>query len=317
MQKLEIIEELSVRNSLIERVDVLDKVKQIVYFGNTDYITVNLALKYYGVNESTLKMLLKNNKSELITDGLKVLNYNDMKQFCESNKLTYNKKTRSMVLIPKRALLRIGMLLRDSEVAKEVRTMLLDNHEKLSNLHNDLKNGVEIDIDKTSPTYFVDKEKSILEQKQLLVKDICDALINADINRESMLKSKLISLEHELTELEKERASMYEDKADKFDIYLDSNGLTTVDQLSKTLAIKKLGKNNLYKLLREQGYLRSDGHNKNIPYQKYVDRGLFELCVTGSFEINDKTYNSYLSHVTSKGVEHIIELVKKLGYTVK
>ena len=40
--------------------------------------------------------------------------------------VTFKIPSRGLTLIPKRALLRIGMLLRDSEVAKEVRSRLLD-----------------------------------------------------------------------------------------------------------------------------------------------------------------------------------------------
>ncbi|HHB2937638.1 MULTISPECIES: hypothetical protein [Bacillus cereus group] len=43
----------------------------------------------------------------------------------EQTKITY----RNVALFPKRAILRIGMLLRDSEVAKEVRTQLLNIEE--------------------------------------------------------------------------------------------------------------------------------------------------------------------------------------------
>lgn len=323
MKNLEIIERKEVRNSLIDRIDVLDKVKKIVYFGNTDYVTVDLSTKYYNVPKGTMDDLIRRNKDELLLDGLRVYKYKEIKDMIKPIGNTKNLDipsfeipTRGLTLIPKRALLRIGMLLRDSEVAKEVRTMLLDNHEQLTNIHNDLKDGKEIDIDKSSPTYFIDKENNILEQKKLTIQEIGNALMKGDFNEESMLKSRLINLERQLVELEKERVDLYADRADKFERYLNSDGLTTIDELSKTLSIKKLGRNNMYELLRDKKYLKSSGKSKNTPYQKYVENGMFELCVSGEYEVDDKVYTSYKTYLTSKGVEKIIELVRDLGYDV-
>lgn len=39
----------------------------------------------------------------------------------------------------------------------------------------------------------------------------------------------------------------------------------------------KIGRNRLFNWLKNNGYLIKDGHSKNIPKQRYVERGLFEV----------------------------------------
>ena len=59
---------------------------------------------------------------------------------------------RGMKLFPKRAILRVGMLLRDSEIAKEIRTRLLD---------------IVQDTEKASPEIIHNVVEEINEEKQL------------------------------------------------------------------------------------------------------------------------------------------------------
>lgn len=42
----------------------------------------------------------------------------------------------------------------------------------------------------------------------------------------------------------------------------------------------KIGRNNLFKWLRENGYLMKGGRERNQPKQKYIEQGLFETTVT-------------------------------------
>lgn len=40
---------------------------------------------------------------------------------------------------------------------------------------------------------------------------------------------------------------------------------------------KKIGRNSLYKWFRDKGYVIKNGSEKNIPKQKYINRGLFKV----------------------------------------
>lgn len=63
-----------------------------------------------------------------------IINFNDGSLFEISNS--------GLVLFPKRAILRVGMLLRDSEIAKEVRTRLLDVFHDASETITDNGNSI-------------------------------------------------------------------------------------------------------------------------------------------------------------------------------
>ena len=93
--------------------------------------------------------------------------------------------------------------------------------------------------------------------------------------------------------------------ADKYNIFLDTEGLTDVNTLSKNLAIKGLGRNNFYKYLREKQMLMKD----NQPYQVQVDRNYFVVKPAGAFQIGEDTIQNYKTYITTKGVNKIIDML--------
>lgn len=139
-----------VREQLIKRVDVLDKVKSLLMLSNTEFATISQVAKYYEVPYQTIETIIHRHKDELQSDGFKTFKKDDVLKMlniqneCLKNTIgksivtldnneTIEIPNRGLRLFPKRAILRIGMLLRDSEVAKEVRTQLLNIEEKVSN----------------------------------------------------------------------------------------------------------------------------------------------------------------------------------------
>lgn len=136
----------NLREELIGKVEVLDKVGTLLLLDELDMATVEMVAEYYGVTVEVVKMCVKNNRDEIENDGYstyKSKDIEDMLSHVSKNiLLTRNKANfkvmdeegnvilsgggRGVALFPKRAILRIGMLLRDSEVAKEVRTQLLN-----------------------------------------------------------------------------------------------------------------------------------------------------------------------------------------------
>lgn len=149
MNENALIESRTLRDEMIGCDFVLDKVKKLEYLGDDVIATVKMVANYYEVPNGTIKSLISEHNEELTNDGLKVLKGNELKDFKArleyptnlqkdslqeagdlSEGLPQNegnlKFAPSFTIIPRRALLRIGMLLRDSEVAKEVRDYLLD-----------------------------------------------------------------------------------------------------------------------------------------------------------------------------------------------
>lgn len=93
--------------------------------------------------------------------------------------------------------------------------------------------------------------------------------------------------------------------ADKYNIFLDTEGLTDVNTLSKNLAIKGLGRNNFYKYLKGKQMLMKD----NQPYQIQVDKNYFVVKPAGAFQIGEDTIQNYKTYITTKGVNKIIDML--------
>lgn len=118
---------------------------------------------------------------------------------------------------------------------------------------------------------------------------------------------------HKLAELEVEEAmkplvetiQVLSPMAEKYNIFIDNEGLTDVNSLAKNLAIKNLGRNNFYKYLRSKGLLQKD----NCPYQRYVNDELFVLKPAGSYIVGEDTIQNYKTYITTKGVNKIIDML--------
>ncbi|MCU5440509.1 phage antirepressor KilAC domain-containing protein [Bacillus cereus] len=125
-------ENADLRDKYIERVEALDLVKGLLLLPNSELATADLLAKFYKVPINTIRTIYKRHRDELESDGMILKSGRDLDQYrClvhnEPNKNTgISTRTPKAFLFPKRAILRIGMLLRDSEVAKEVRTQLLN-----------------------------------------------------------------------------------------------------------------------------------------------------------------------------------------------
>lgn len=97
-------------------------------------------------------------------------------------------------------------------------------------------------------------------------------------------------------------------KAEFFDAVADSKTALPMDQVAKVLEVKGYGRNKLFEFLRDHGVLDS----RNVPYQKFIDRGWFrtiEQHYQKGYEpcVNTKTL------VYQKGVDGIRKLLKERG----
>lgn len=129
------------RDSLVERVEVLEKVKDLLLLPNMEYATINQVADFYEVSRKTLTNQMRFHEGELISDGYKIVNGKDLAVTLKRVAKIQNGRGHILIndtekipytnlgLYTKRAILRVGMLLRDSEVAKEVRTQLLNIEE--------------------------------------------------------------------------------------------------------------------------------------------------------------------------------------------
>lgn len=134
-----------------ENIHVLEQVKDILTIGEADLITVQMCADYFEVDKNVLEVLISRNREELEENGLKVYKRKEFRELAlnlhnvsleifkykDSLKLTdmtLDITNRGITLLNKRTLLNIGMLLRDSKIAKELRRRILD-------VVHDAKNG--------------------------------------------------------------------------------------------------------------------------------------------------------------------------------
>ena len=135
--ELQLIEQKELREKYIENVEVLSKVKDLVLLSDDTHVTVKMVADYYELPNKSIESLIFDHTEELTTDGLKILKGTELKDFKglllkEGNLSNDIKFAPSLTIIPRRAILRIGMLLRDSEVAKKVRNYLLNVEQNTS-----------------------------------------------------------------------------------------------------------------------------------------------------------------------------------------
>ena len=93
------------------------------------------------------------------------------------------------------------------------------------------------------------------------------------------------------------------------DSIVGSKSSILIGQLAKMLTQNgyKIGQNRLFQWLRDNHYLGSVGSYYNIPYQAYVEQGLFEVKVTCHTE-NERMVTSSTTKVTGKGQQYFINL---------
>lgn len=176
MRENEILESLKTREELIGRTEVLDKVKELILLPNTEYATTQQVADYFEVGESAIKSLVFDNNEEVASDGYKVLTKNELsslKELCQ-----IKSRARMLAIFPKRAILRVAMLLRDSEVAKEIRTRLLD-------IIQDVSEGKDNIIDN-----IVDE----IDEEKILSERLTQAIMSGDLEEEGRIKTEIIGL---------------------------------------------------------------------------------------------------------------------------
>ena len=139
-----LIEQREMRDQMANRLEVLDKVKKINLIPKLNMTTMKQVAEYFGVTYDTLSKCYYANRAEIDNDGVSLKKYKD---FLSGNDfLIKHKKGIAEIIIDenitliipnsgarclsKRAILRMAMFLRDSEVAKEIRSELLNIYEQ-------------------------------------------------------------------------------------------------------------------------------------------------------------------------------------------
>lgn len=91
------------------------------------------------------------------------------------------------------------------------------------------------------------------------------------------------------------------------DAVVGSKSSVLVAELAKMISQNgvHIGQNRLFQWLRDQDYLCKYGERRNLPYQKYIEQGLFTLK-TNTFSVNGEMRTKNTVKVTQKGCLYFI-----------
>lgn len=134
INELALVESKHLRDSVMDRTDVLDRIKALSLLPDGVHVTTAMVATYFEVAETVVNNLLSRHREELESNGLRVLRGAELREFKEldenlkmsSSSESYPQRRSSLALWSRRAILNVAMLLRDSDVARQVRTYLLD-----------------------------------------------------------------------------------------------------------------------------------------------------------------------------------------------
>lgn len=233
--ELQLIEEKDLRDRVVDRTEILDKVGQLLLLPKIEFATTEQVAKYYNVGTEAVRKVATRHRDELEFDGYKVYRRDNVLNFLKGHVVQlenvvgktiitledYQKvevPNRGLRLFPKRAILRIGMLLRDSEVAKEIRTRLLDI------IHDTQKQSPEI----------IQGVVNEITQEQLIYLKIGKAINDGDIEA-------LAEATTELNQLKNKRIKELEDTNEKITTHsltiLESRAV--INRIVRTIAMKE------------------------------------------------------------------------------
>lgn len=123
-------------------------------------------------------------------------------------------------------------------------------------------------------------------------------------------KDEIIKNQKNLLDQKDKQIEQLEPLAVKWNIFLNDEGLTTIDEFSKSLGIKGFGRNNMYKWFKNNKYLQWD----NTPYAQFVNhRQLFVLKNAGYHFEGIRKVEDKKTYLTTKGVEYFLAKFIKEG----
>jgi hypothetical protein len=107
-----------------DQASVLEAVKPIRMMPDDLHVTTEMVAAYFEVGVKTIESLAFDNREELAANEHRVISGDELTSF--KKVCGIRSRARSLALFTRRTVLNVGMLLRDSEVARTVRTYLLN-----------------------------------------------------------------------------------------------------------------------------------------------------------------------------------------------
>ncbi|ACO26791.1 phage antirepressor KilAC domain-containing protein [Bacillus cereus] len=315
--------------------DVINKAGGLMLLDNESLAPLNEVARFYNATRDTIKMLIRNNRAEFQKTGIKVVSSRDVINSVSKNNLpteieqkngyklvTIGKHSAKIAngrntLLTKDSVIRVGMLLRDSEVAREVRDQLTGILKKTdvdtivevrdeqlrqkAELYDKMTDGIPKLAQEsllTTIEHYQDTIKELerrsareLQEERQKVRDANAAKKSAEENTKRFKQLATETgekLENVVKDLEKARR-----KSDLFDRYIDSGLNMTLQEFCKRY-LDDLRSSDFIDWLRDDGILyRNKNANgvhrtrngfgrwfENVPVKQYNGQMKSTLMIT-------------------------------------
>lgn len=244
----DILEKEELRQEILNNnksLDIMDKYKTITTINNMEYETLDKVAEYFEVDYDCIKILIQRNKKELINNGLLILNGSKTREILVGNNLfptnyrgyfiADNRKfaNKSNTLVNKRCFLNMAMLLRDSTIAQEIRSKMLDI------ILNGNSNNEMPTVNNTELLEKIEEQNKIINELSKMIKDLSNKVDDLNKNSKNLttknndvtiinitnldkFKTYLNSLDDNTTMSKKE----YIDLFNKYEFYHKKIGIT-------------------------------------------------------------------------------------------
>ncbi|MFE7398469.1 hypothetical protein [Streptomyces sp. NPDC057557] len=134
-----LLESRALRVEQMGRVDVLDKVKSLVVLPDGIHLRTEDVARYFEVSTEVIKKVTQRHRAEVTENGLRLLRGSELREFHRDmlslwggdEDGSYPQAATQLTLYTRRTVLNVAMLLRDSDIARCVRTYLLDAEQDL------------------------------------------------------------------------------------------------------------------------------------------------------------------------------------------
>lgn len=205
----DLISKKEMREQYIDRLDILEKVRAIFLIPELNLMSTGMVAKFFDVPVETIRWEYMQNKEEIDSDGVKSLSSKDLRVSLDDQTLLpngksgvfvtatdgtkYNLPHRSTTYYTPRSVMRLAMLLRDSEVAREVRTRLLD--------------AVTSGMDKQQVADAIEDEHKMLRDliADIVLSEDQDVRLNRMVKYHDHMNGKILMLESEKKQLTEEK----------------------------------------------------------------------------------------------------------------
>ncbi|MGW1465291.1 hypothetical protein ACWCPT_13240 [Streptomyces sp. NPDC002308] len=144
-----LLESRALRVEQMVRVDILDKVKSLVMLPDGIHVRTEDVARYFEVSTEAVKKVTQRHRAEMEENGLILLRGSDLQSF-QRDMLSlwsgqeggmggsYPQAATRLTLYTRRTVLNVAMLLRESDIARCVRTYLLDVETDLRDRYDSL-----------------------------------------------------------------------------------------------------------------------------------------------------------------------------------